>query len=180
MDEVAAFLYDVALGGARMRFFRGVDWRRSKPHLLLLSKFLRPHTIERYSRSDDWTAVLAERPEKAIRRFVEEGMVAEVDLSDQLDRKLTVPEIKGLLEQCDLPASGRKRELIQRLIQADPVRARKAVAGPALLHCTEKGRDPAERYLADEKAERQQVELHVLECLRQRKLREASMAVASF
>lgn len=179
MDEVPAFLSDVPLGGARMRFFRGVDWRRSKPHLVLLSKFLRPHTIERYSRSDDWTAVLGESPEKAIRRFVGDGVLTEMEVSAQIDRKLTAAEIKGLLEQRHLPTSGRKLELAQRLVQADP-RGMKQTAGPALLQCTETGHEIAERYLADQKAEREEVEKDVLAFLRQRKLREASLAVASF
>ena len=51
-----------------LRSLVGTDWRKSPAHLLLLSKFLEPRTVEDFSKSDNWKEVLKEPPQQAIRR----------------------------------------------------------------------------------------------------------------
>ena len=99
----------------------GFDWQKSPAHLRLLSKFLRPQVAEDFSkRSGYWEKQLGETSQKAIERFLDEGVLVHADLSEHLASKFKVTELKSMLEVRGLPASGRKSELVSRLVQADP------------------------------------------------------------
>ncbi len=161
----------------------GFDWKKSKAHLLLLSKFIQAHRPDDFAKSADWENiwknVLGEPSKQAIKRFVDEGMLmTATDLNDLLSYKYKVTELKDMLKQRGLPVSGRKEEMIERLVQADPDGMRKAVAGLTLLKCTQHGHEIAEQYLEAEKEKRAKVERQVMEYLTRRKFREASLAVA--
>lgn len=163
-----------------LRSLLGFEWRKSKAHLLLLSKFLHPRTVDDFAESDAWKTALGENPKQAIKRFLDEDMLVQADLSAQLDYKFKAAELKDIAKKRGLTVSGRKGDLIQRLIQADPEGMKQAVSGLTVLLCSEDGREIAEQYLANEKAKRRKVEQQVMECLRQRKFKDASVAVASY
>lgn len=163
-----------------LRSIFGFDWKKSPAHLLFLSKFRKPRAMGDFSQSDTWKAVLKETPKKAMRRFLDEGLLEQARLNGLLDYKYKVSELKPMLKQRGLPVSGRKAELIERLVQADPEGMRKAARGLSVLQCTEKGRAIAEEYLAQEKGKQVKVEEQTLQALRQRRFKEASQAVAAF
>jgi hypothetical protein len=163
-----------------LRSLFGFDWKKSHAHLLLLSKFLSPRTAEDFSKSDAWEAALREAPQKTIKRFVKEGMIESASLAGLLDYRYKVSDLKKMLKQRGLPVSGRKADLIARLVQTDPKGIRKATQGLAVLQCSEQGRVIAEQYLAREKEKRAGVEHQVLNALQKRKFRKASQLVASF
>jgi hypothetical protein len=163
-----------------LRSLFGFDWRKSKAHLLLLSKFLHPKVFENFSDAEVWKSVLTENPMKAIKRFLDEGMLTQAGLNAQLDYKFKATELMGMLKQCGLPVSGRKSDLIQRLIKADPDGLKAAVSGLTVLQCSEYGRAVAEKYLADDKSQRRSIEDQVISYLKQRNFRAASIAVANF
>ena len=156
------------------------DWRKSKAHLLLLSQFLRAKTVDDFRSSLAWKAALREAPEKAIARFVKEGMLVKGDLAASIDYRYTVSELKRMLTDRSLPISGRKAELINRLLQADPTGARQAVAGLEVLVCSQQGREIAEEFLEKERAYRAGVEAQVLEHLRRARFKDAAVLVASY
>jgi hypothetical protein len=158
----------------------GSDWRKSNAHLLLLSKFLHPKMADNFAESDNWKTVLEESPKQAIKRFFDEGMLVQANLYAQLDYKFKATELKNLLKKRALAVSGRKDDLIQRLVQADPGGMKQAVAGLTVLLCSERGRETAEQYLASEKANRSNVEQQILKYLQQHKFEEASVMVASY
>lgn len=163
-----------------LRSLFGFEWRKSNAHLLLLSKFLHLKTVDNYAESDSWETALGESPRQAIKRFLDEDMLVQADLSTQLDYKFKAAELKEMLKKRVLAVSGRKGDLIQRLIQADPAGMKQAVSGLTLLLCSESGRQTAEQYLASEKAKRSEIEQQIMEYLQQRKFREASVTVASY
>jgi hypothetical protein len=163
-----------------LRSVLGFDWKWSPAHLLFLSKFCRPRAIDDFSQSDTWEAVLKEAPKKAVKRFVDEGLLEQASLSGLLDYKYKVSDLKSMLKQRGLPVSGRKVELIERLVEADPDGMQKAVRGLSVLQCTERGRASAEEYLAQEKEKRAKVEEQTLSALQQRRFEEASQTVAAF
>ena len=70
-----------------LRSLFGFDWRKSNPHLLLLSKFLHRQTADYFEESENWKTVLGESPKQAIKRFIDEGMLAHANLNAQLDYK---------------------------------------------------------------------------------------------
>jgi hypothetical protein len=158
----------------------GFDWRKSPAHLLLLAKFLDPQTPERFAKSDDWVRVLGEDPRRAIKRLVDEGLLEPVALPELLARQYKVSELKKMLQQRGLVTSGRKEDLIARLIEADPKGMKKAVAGVTLLKCSSQGQRVAEEYLAQERIRRGQMEEDTIEALKRHRFREASLTVASY
>lgn len=163
-----------------LRSLFGFDWRKSKAHLSLLSKFLHPKPADDFDESERWKAVLGESPKQVIRRFADEGVLAQANLNAQLDYKFKTTELKAMLKQRSLPVSGRKEDLINKLVQVDPGGMKSAVAGLKILICSERGREIAEQYLSAEKTKRARLEEQVLEYLKQRKFKEASVTVAGY
>lgn len=61
-----------------------LDWRKSKAHLLFLSKFLDARdaqeflhagTAQEFAKIGSWKDVIREMPQQAIKRFVDEGVL---------------------------------------------------------------------------------------------------------
>lgn len=157
-----------------------MNWRKSKAHLLLLSKFIHAQQPDSFAELDYWKKALGELPLKAIKRFEDEKMLITADLNDLLLYRYKVNELKDMLKQRDLPVSGSKDELVRRLVQADQDGMKKAVAELKLVKCTERGYEIAEQYLIAEKEKRAKVEFQVMEYLTKRKFREASLTVAAY
>ena len=163
-----------------LRSFFGFKWQESKAHLLLLSKFLCPHTIEDYANADYWKHVLGETPSKAINRFLDEGMLKRTDIAKSLEYKYKVSDLKKMLKERNLPVSGDKSDLISRLIETDPSGMEKTVSGLNILICFEQGHQIADDYLTIEKEKRLNVEQQVLDAIQNRKFKEASLSRSSF
>jgi hypothetical protein len=158
----------------------GFDWKKSKAHWLLLSKFIHGQNIDNYINSDFWECALCEHPNQAIRRFVNEDLLALADLENTLTCKYNVTELKDLLKQRGLPVSGKKGDMIQRLLTADPIGMKKSAIGLTVYICTINGKGLAEQYLIDEKEKRNLIEKQVMEYIQRRMFREASIAVAAY
>lgn len=163
-----------------LRSLFGLDWRKSPAHLLVLSKFCSPRAADDVAGSDIWKTVLKEDPNKAIKRFLDEGLLEQASLNGLVSYRYKVSELKPMLRQRGLPVSGRKADLIERLVQSDPEGMRKATRGLSVLQATEEGREIAEEYLAQAKEARAKVEKQTLQALRESRFREASQVVAAF
>jgi len=164
-----------------LRFLFGFKWQKSPAHLLLLSKFLNPHTIEDYEKTVmPWRQLLGEHPKKAINRFFKEGMLNRADLANSLARKYTVPDLKKMLKERNLPISGNKSKLILRLIESDPNGMKAYVSGLKVLICSEQGRKIADDYLALEKEKWQNFNQQVFNAIQNHNFKEASLLRSSF
>jgi hypothetical protein len=163
-----------------LRSLLGHDWRKSEAHLLFLSKFLHAKTAEEFSRTDSWKDVLKETPQQAIKRFVDEGVLVSPGLSQHLAYKYKVSELQAMLKQRGLSVSGRKDDLISRLIEADPGGMKKAVAGLTVLQCSERGQEVASQYLTSEKEKREAAKQEVLAMLERGKFTEASLRMTFY
>jgi hypothetical protein len=108
------------------------DWTKSDAHLLLLGKFAHPQEQGAIA-GDEWEAVLGQPVQKTIRRFVEDGALVAAGLAGSMEAKFKVSDLRGLLQQRNLPVSGRKADLIARLVQADPEGMKKATTGLTVL-----------------------------------------------
>jgi len=158
----------------------GFNWRNSKAHLLLLSKFLNPNSIDEFAKADYWNNALGENAKQAIKHFLDEGLLLRADLEGQLDYKFKATELKNMLKERGLTVSGRKDELISKLIQADPENMKKSVKEIVIVLCSEQGREIAEQFLSDELAKRTRLDEQIGEYLGQRKFKEASLTVALY
>ena len=157
----------------------GFRWQNSKAHLLLLSYFLHPRSIREFA-NEKWNTVLREKPDQAIKRLQQEGLLIEAELAEHLSYKYKVVELKQLLKERALPVSGKKEDMIRRVIQANLEDAKRLVAGLFVLKCSENGRAVAEAFVLAEKEEKNKVEQVVFDHLRNRKLEDACRATALF
>ncbi len=167
------------------RFRSKADWRESAPHIFLLSKF--QSAREEYKGGwlgghdwDEWTRVLKESPQKAIRRFLKDGALEQARLEGCLAHKFKISELKGMLRQHGLSVSGSKADLIDRLIQIDRAGMMQAVSGLPLLQCSSQGQEAVDRYLAHVKQRETELEQQIIEALQQREFGRIPQLVHSF
>jgi hypothetical protein len=163
-----------------LRILRRKDWRSSAPHLLFLTNFRSPRSAVDFAQSDRWGEVLGENPRKVMERYVKEGLLEPADLAGLLDYKFKVPQLKEMLRHRELKVSGRKADLIARLVEADPARMQKTVRGLEVYVCTAEGQTVAEEYLKQEADKRAAVEQAVWQALKEKQFKRASELVAAF
>jgi hypothetical protein len=161
------------------------DWLKSSARLLLLSRFLTPREIGKRDflsgfHWEEGAEALGESPRKTIERFLAEGLLEQADLAERIGCKFKVNDLKTVAKQHSLPVSGRKDDLIARLIQADPAGIKEALADCTVLRCSERGRTISEQYLAEEREKRAIAERHVLEALSNRQFIKAVQTMAAF
>ena len=141
------------------------DWENSRAHLLLLSKFLHGDSASRYDNLDFWEAALKEQPAKAIKRFLDRGMLEPAELPNLVDHKFRSNELKTMLKERGLKVSGQKSDLIQRLIENDPGAMRDATRDLVLWRCTPSAATVAQRYLEEEEKKKIETESETLRLL---------------
>lgn len=155
------------------------DGGSSEAHLLLLSKFLVGQQLQ-HMRGDYWAGPLGEPAEIAIHRFIENGSLVPAPLEAKLESRFKASDLKPLLKERGLKVSGRKPELIERLVAADQAGMSAMVADMEVYECSPEARSVAEQYKLDQAHRRAAVEDKVLTHLRAREFEAASRTVAEF
>jgi tetratricopeptide (TPR) repeat protein len=126
-------------------------WRGSPAHMFLLGSFLKPGKVEELTALVEWEPVLGEAPERVVEQFLAAGLLGFADQGQPLARRLgqfTVRELQEMLKERGLPVSGRKDDLISRLVGADPEGMEESARELSALRCTEHGRAVVGEYLA--------------------------------
>lgn len=141
------------------------DWRNSPAHLLLLSKFRDCNAPDRYRDDESWEVALKENPINAIERFLREEVLEPAGLRELVDYKFKASDLKLMAKRRNLKVSGRKEEVIRRLIENDEHAMRDATNGLVMYRCTTEGLQIAERYLDRENAKRDATQREVLDLL---------------
>lgn len=167
-------------------WLRRRDWRSSAAHLLLLGKFRKGDTLSRY-RSDSgywavhgWAAVLREKPTKAIMRFIRDGMLEPGELQDRMECQFKASDMKAMLKERGLKVSGRKEDLIRRLIDSDVNAMHEATKALDLYRCTTAGMQIAENYVEAEKVKREATESEVFSLITGGRFSKAVRLVAQY
>lgn len=135
-------------------WLRRRDWQDSEAHLQLLTKFCDGDSPVTYADSEDWESALGEQPQKAIERLRDESMLQPAGLPRLLDHNFTVAELKGMLREKGIKVSGRKVEIIQRLIDFDASGMRAVTKDATVYECTIQGVRLAETYLKGQRERR--------------------------
>lgn len=123
-------------------------------HSLLLSRLARP-CIPRLDgdarQLGGWTTALGETPQSAIERFKQVKLlvpfapVGSEALALALGSIYGVAQLKPMLKARALKVSGKKDELIARLLLADTDGVSREIASLGLYHCSDAGRDLASK-----------------------------------
>lgn len=131
------------------------NWRKSSGHMLFLNTFLQPRRVSDHPvlpGRATWEAILGETPEKAVERFCVQGVVSEMLPQQRLALVLeekTVAELTALLQEHNLPLSGRKSELIARLATEAGLKLYHLLPPEPLLRCTPYGERLVLEWLTD-------------------------------
>jgi hypothetical protein len=152
-------------------------------HVLLLSKFLKSaQPIEYYQIGpigikdwavSSWTNVLGEEPASTIRCFINQGLLEPTDLAGRLGWQYVVVELKDFLRERGLRVSGRKADLVERLVMADLEGMEKIAGTTVAYRCSEKGREIAEQYLLEKKDKEEKAREDTFNALEQREFEQA-------
>lgn len=124
------------------------NWRQSSAHIWFLTTFLKPRPNDDHFQGVDWWRALGEPPIRAIERFQVQGDLTHAPFAVQLDGQFARKQLSEMCREQGLPVSGKKDELIARLVQADALPVDE-IAGNVIYQCTDVGRTLAEQYLAD-------------------------------
>ncbi len=156
------------------------DCSDSKPHLLLLSKFLKGADPTFSTNSVSWEQVLGEKPDQSIIRFEVEGLIAASSLETKLSNKYSVDDIKKMLKERGLKQTGKKKEIVDRLVLADRNGIEKLVNDVVMSECTAHGRSISQRFLDDLAQERTRAESETFAFLKNHDIANAVRTVFAF
>ena len=115
------------------------NWASSQPHLALLEKFLSAREVKS-SFLEWWAPAFGMNPQRAI-----DGLVAH----GALELAPTVADLKIMLSSRGLKVSGKKADLIQRLLEADPKGLEVRYAHRMNLRCTPAASQAVSRWKAE-------------------------------
>ncbi len=155
------------------------SWQPSEAHLLLLSKFLIGQALKNMAAAY-WDEPLGEPAGAAVQRFIALGWLVPATLAAKLGSRFRASDLKPLLNERGLRVSGRKDELIERLIAADETGMTALVAEMNVYECSPEARARAEQYKLEQAEKRATTEDRALNQLRAHDFAGASQTVAAF
>jgi len=156
------------------------DWRSSKAHLSLLSKFSNPQDAGAFFNNSRWTQALGQSPQKALKTFRADGVLRSCELNELLEAKFTGADLKKMLSAEGLKVSGRKADQAMRLVEHDPSAARSALGDFSAMRCTEEGEQVVHEFLEQQTRDQLEAEESTLAKLRDKKLRAAALIVKDY
>ncbi len=148
-------------------------------HRLALSRFLAPCNAHG-SIPEYWESALGEPPQQIVDRFVAARWLVPAGLGACIDHIFTVPALHGFLKARGLKVSGRKADLIDRIIAADQAGMEQAVSHADLLEVAPSIRPTVEGFVAAAKAEQIEAMEKSLLLLREGRLEDAVRAMARY
>jgi hypothetical protein len=124
---------------------------RSVEHLksFFLTTFLIPRRAKDLPimAADEWERLLGNDPLVITKQLETDGFVKRSSLAQHIDRKFTLEELKHLASQKELSISGRKEEVILRLVTDDSEKMWELASDENVFECSEKGLGLATQYI---------------------------------
>jgi hypothetical protein len=146
---------------------------------MLLCEFRKARDAK-YCVPDYWKAILGENPRVSINRFRSEGLLEIASVTETLPLILRLPELKQMLKQRDLPVSGKKDILIERLLSSDLPFATQLVDTRPHVKLSPEGQSITDKYCASKDKEKADAVAEVLPLLRLRNFKAAGAVVAAY
>jgi len=139
------------------------NWASSQLHLALLEKFLSAREVKNCF-LELWAPAFGTNPQRVI-----DGLIAH----GALELAPTVADLKMMLSSRGLKVSGKKAELIQRLLEADPKGMKVLYAHRMILRCTLVASQAVSRWKAEQARAFETASDCVIAALRNRHFKEA-------
>lgn len=108
---------------------------QSKAHRLFFAKAT-SRGVFNLQYNDYWDEKLGESGADVMHRFIAEGLIAPAPIKDVIDKQFTVEQLKPHLKKLGLKLGGKKFELLERIIVADPEWAQAQTKDGALYYRT--------------------------------------------
>ncbi|MGD0521910.1 MAG: SAP domain-containing protein [Terracidiphilus sp.] len=124
------------------------NWASSQPHLALLKRFLSARDTKD-GFPDYWAPAFGMSPQCVIDGMVAHGALETLPLLEKIEFCHTVAELRKILSSRGLKVSGKKAELVQRLLEADPKGMEKLCAHRMILRCTPAASQAVSRWEAE-------------------------------
>lgn len=139
------------------------SWVSSQPHLALLEKFLSAREVKDWF-LEWWAPVFGTDTQRVI-----DGLIAH----GALELAPTVADLKVMLSSRGLKVSGKKAELIQRLLEADPKGMEVQYAHRMILRCTPAASQAVSRWKSECEKAYETAADNVIAALQKRHFKEA-------
>jgi len=139
------------------------NWASSQPHLALLEKFLSAREVKDWF-LEWWAPAFGTDTQRVIDELVEHGA---------LELAPTIADLKVMLSSRGLKVSGKKAELIQRLLEADPKGMEVPHEHRMILRCTPAASQAVSRWKAEQARTFETASDSVIAALRDRDFKEA-------
>ncbi len=154
---------------------------RTRAQLLFLKVFTFPTDLRELRGVDVWQQALEEPLDSTVSRFIDVGMLQEgnEDVTTLLQSK-SKEELKSLAKARNLPQSGTKQLLAERLFKADPAGMSEFFRGKSYFTCTAKGQLIVETFVESERELMHKAERATESALRSSSYEEACAIVATF
>ena len=152
--------------------------RAERAQLTFVAHFLRPRQLS--DLSDYWNQVLGTNVADAVDQFVKQGLLVPASLATKLEFKYTVAELQPFLKANGHSQSGRKADLIARLINHDCSSLEESAQRWRIYECSDLGRLVATEYEAATAAEKKLAEHSTISYLKNGDFRNASLTVAEY
>lgn len=149
-------------------------------HRALLTEFLKPNDLGTANRQKWWSRTLKRPYRAAINNLVKRGMLAEAPVEARLNLGLRVADLKPILKQRELKVSGKKADLIARLLENAPEDASRLAQQVIACACTPAGAELAHQYQHQVAGRQREAEEQVRSALRRGNVKKASRMVHSF
>lgn len=148
------------------------NWASSQPHLALLERFLSAREAKD-GVPDFWEPAFRMSPQRVIEGMVAHGALEPVPLLERVEICHTVAELKKILSSRGLKVNGKKAELVQRLLEADPKGMEKLCAHRMILRCTPAANQAVSRWEAERAKSLEAATDGVISALRSRNFKTA-------
>jgi hypothetical protein len=148
------------------------NWASSQPHLALLERFLSARDAKD-GFPDYWAPAFGMSPQCVIDGMVAHGALEPLPLLEKIEFCHTVAELRKILSSRGLKVSGKKAELVQRLLEADPKGMEKLCAHRMILRCTPAANQGVSRWEAEREKAFETATDDVIAALRNRNFKAA-------
>ena len=114
-----------------------IDWKNSNRYLQFLTTFQTPHDVKKVMRWS-WTMYdLHIKSNLIIQQWIQEGILVPATPEEALGKIFQVAQLKKILKENNLPLSGSKSELIDKLLDSIPQKMEQIISENQILKCSD-------------------------------------------